>query len=91
MTRLRTAEQQALDDEYTLNVDDDVDGDFAILEQDYEDELTATQALNREIARAAAELAEHIEADSEKDGTAEMPEAENDAIDILPFRKRGAK
>ena len=31
--------------------------DLEILEQDYEDELTATQALNAEIARAAKELA----------------------------------
>ena len=30
--------------------------DYTVLEQDYEDELTATQALNEEIARAAAEL-----------------------------------
>ncbi len=40
-------------DSYTIN--DEVD--LEILEQDYEDELTATQALNIEIERAAAEIA----------------------------------
>ena len=34
--------------------------DYTVLEQDYEDEFTATQALNNEIARAAAEIAESI-------------------------------
>ena len=40
-------------DAYTINSE----ADFEILEQDYEDELTATQALNAEIQRAAEELA----------------------------------
>jgi hypothetical protein len=31
-----------------------------VLEQDYEDEFSATQALNEEIARAAEEIAESI-------------------------------
>ena len=35
--------------------------DYTILSTDYEDELTATQALNQEIERAAAELAERME------------------------------
>ena len=34
--------------------------DYTVLEQDYEDELTATQALNEEIARAAEELTENL-------------------------------
>ena len=40
-------------DSYTIN--DEVD--LEILEQDYEDELTATQALNMDVERAAAEIA----------------------------------
>ena len=44
------------DDEYTLNEEID----FKTLEQDYEDELTATQALNAEMAKAAAELKSDI-------------------------------
>jgi hypothetical protein len=40
-------------DNYTINSE----ADFEILEQDYEDELTATQALNAEIQRAAEQLA----------------------------------
>ena len=35
--------------------------DFEILEQDYEEELTTTHALNAEIEKAAAELAERME------------------------------
>jgi len=46
--------------------------DFKVIEQDYEDEFTATQALNEEIARAAIEL----------DITAQMP-AQNDDISDL--------
>ena len=35
--------------------------DYHILEQDYEDELTATQALNKEIERAALDLAADLD------------------------------
>ena len=59
-------------DEYTV----DQEADFEILEQDYEDEFTATQALKAEIARAAAELAESMDEDLDDPGpddkTAEM-------------------
>ena len=49
------------------------DVDYQILEQDYEDELTATQALNKEIEEAARLLAEQMDG-SEPDGeTREMP------------------
>ena len=70
--------------------------DYEILEQDYEDELTATQALNEEIARAAAELAERMDDEdgdesgetavlpmasvTELDVTAEMPAANSDEV-----------
>ena len=77
-------------DEYTIN--EDV---AEILEQDYEEELTATQALNAEIERAAADLSATLEettlddetsemplADvSELDATAEMPVADDDTVD----------
>ena len=64
----------ATTDAYTINEE----ADFNILEQDYEDELTATQALSAEIERAAAALARDSEDDHSDDGsetgvTAEMP------------------
>jgi len=46
--------------------------DYKVVEQDFEDEMTATQTLNAEIARAAAEL----------DITAQMP-AQNDEFSDL--------
>ncbi|MDJ0916908.1 MAG: LysM peptidoglycan-binding domain-containing protein [Woeseiaceae bacterium] len=73
------------DGSYTMN--DEVDYD--ILEQDYQDELSATQALNLEIEKAAQELTKRLEDDDtsstgiqiaaveELDITAEMP-AKND-------------
>ncbi|MGI9222512.1 MAG: type IV pilus assembly protein FimV [Woeseiaceae bacterium] len=59
--------------------------DYTVLEQDYEDELTATQALNEEIARAAEELADNMSGEGDismasvaaLDVTAEIP-ANND-------------
>jgi hypothetical protein len=69
----------------TLNTDGGMDGDtseqplnkevdYTILEQDYEDELTATQALNKEIEEAARALVERMD-DMDVSGgeTAEMP------------------
>ena len=71
--------------------------DYQVIEQDYEEELTATQALNVEIARAAADLAGRIHGDAadgdettalplasvtELDVTAQMP-AQNDEISDL--------
>ncbi|MEO1203409.1 MAG: hypothetical protein AAFX10_11925 [Pseudomonadota bacterium] len=44
-------------DGYTISQE----ADYALIEQDYEDELSATQALNAEIERAAAELAESMD------------------------------
>ena len=44
--------QTLISDVYTINDEVDID----MLEQDYEDELTATQALNAEIEKAASEL-----------------------------------
>jgi hypothetical protein len=55
--------------EYTLNKE----VDYHILEQDYEDELTATQALNKEIEEAARALAEQMDEAEAGDATREMP------------------
>ena len=72
-------------DSYTIKRD----VDFEILEQDYEDEMTATQALNEEIRRAAADLdADKVLAeDNDADLTEAMPLAtvvEIDATAQLP-------
>jgi len=59
-----------------------------VLEQDYEDELTATQALNEEIIRAAAELVAAQKSkvqpddDATDDATTEMPRATVTELDI---------
>jgi hypothetical protein len=62
---------------------------FDILEQDYEDELTATQALNQEIERAAAELATDLDETVDEEETSALPHApvgEPDATAELPTR-----
>ena len=67
--------------EYTL----DQEIDYQILEQDYEEELTATQALNMEIEKAAAELVGKLKDSGGRTGgddkTAEMPLATVTEID----------
>ena len=55
--------------------------DYDILERDYEEELTATQALNLEIERAAAELNENLGGTSADDATEAMPLATVTEID----------
>lgn len=80
------------DDEYTLN--DAIDYD--ILEQDYQDELTATQALNMEIEKAARELNDRLMEDeddattnvqisdiAELDVTAEVPAPNEETLSDL--------
>ena len=49
------------DDDGSYTVNDEVDYDM--LEQDYQDELSATQALNLEIEKAAQELSDRLEQD----------------------------
>ena len=58
--------------------------DYHVLEQDYEDEFTATQALNEEITRAAAELAERLDSDGSRDDdlTAALPLATVTELDV---------
>ncbi|MDJ0793953.1 MAG: hypothetical protein QNI98_06860 [Woeseiaceae bacterium] len=65
-------------DNYTISKEVDYD----ILEQDYEEELSATQALNQEIARAAAELADNLDEPEDDDVTSEMPMASVTELDV---------
>ena len=51
--------------------------DYAILEQDYEEELTATQALNREIEEAARELQKNLGEIDEADDPSQVSMAED--------------
>jgi hypothetical protein len=64
-------------DEYTLSQE----ADYKILEQDYEDELTATQRLNEEILRAAEDLASNLGEDGAGD-TREMSTANVYELDL---------
>jgi hypothetical protein len=56
--------------------------DYTVIEQDYEDEMTATQTLNAEIARAASELAERMESSSDDNETTALPLATVTELDI---------
>ncbi len=76
--------RHSISDNYTISNE----VDFDILEQDYEEEMTATQALNLEIARAAADLKATL--DGADDPTAEMPLAtvtEIDATAEMPVQE----
>ncbi len=83
---IATVDETLISSNYTINKE----VDFEVLEQDYEDELTATQALNQEIAKAAADLALQTDETAamplatvtELDITAQMP-AQNDEISDL--------
>ncbi|MGH8195421.1 MAG: type IV pilus assembly protein FimV [Woeseiaceae bacterium] len=58
------------------------DGDFSILEQDYEDELTATQAFNAELAAAAQNLSRERHAGADDSAEPELPTVESVALDM---------
>jgi hypothetical protein len=58
-------DETLITDDYTVSQE----VDYKILEQDYEDEMTATQVLNAEIARAAEEMAAGMDADAKDDST----------------------
>jgi hypothetical protein len=75
--QMDTDDGTLITNEYTLSQE----VDYKILEQDYEDEMTATQALNLEIAKAAAELTEKLDEDR-GDATAEMPLATVTELDV---------
>ena len=66
---LETSDETLITGDYTVSHE----VDYKVLEQDYEDELTATQALNSEITRAAAELAARMDEEfGDSENTAEM-------------------
>jgi hypothetical protein len=67
-------EDDTVSEEYTLNKE----VDYRVLEQDYEDELTATQALNAEIARAAHALSKQFGKDEMGDT---LTDTMNDEVD----------
>ena len=78
---LGAIEVDAVSEEYTL----DKDTDYKILEQDYEDELTATQALNAEIARAARALSKQFGKDEMGDTLTDTMNDEVNATAAAPF------
>ena len=85
-------EEPLVEDGYTLSKEID----YQILEQDYEDELTATQALNREIERAAAELVadvgDEVTVESETfdgDETAALPLTNVTELDVTASMRAG--
>ena len=76
--KVGTDDEALISDNYTISKEVDYD----ILEQDYQEELTATQALNAEIARAAAELADDMDETVIDEETSEMPLATVTEIDV---------
>jgi hypothetical protein len=80
---IESGDETLISDDYTISKEVEYD----ILEQDYQDEMTATQALNLEIARAAADLKATL--DEAGDATAEMPLATVTELDVtaeMPVR-----
>ncbi len=74
-----TGDETLISGDYTISKEVDYD----ILQQDYEDELTATQALNIEIEKAAAEIADRMEKEENAaDMTSELPLATVTEIDV---------
>ncbi len=79
VVQIKSIDETMATDSYTINDE----ADIRKLEQDYEDEFTATQALNKEIERAAAEIAEKMERDAEdSDATSALPLASVTELDI---------
>jgi hypothetical protein len=76
---LETSDETLITDDYTVSHE----VDYKVLEQDYEDEFTATQALNNEIVRAAAELAARMDEEfGDQEDTSEISMASVTALDI---------
>lgn len=78
-----TDDETLVSGDYTVSSEPD----YTVLEQDYEDEMSATQKLNEEIARAATQLSDSMEAEdtgtsiaeiAALDVTAEMPANDDD-------------
>ena len=76
--QLDSGDETLITDDYTVSQE----VDYKILEQDYEDEMTATQRLNSEIAKAAEDLAMRMDEDLDGGDTEEMPLATVHELDI---------
>lgn len=77
--QVETSDDTLITGDYTVSHE----VDYKVLEQDYEDELTATQALNIEISRAAAELAENMDNQAgDEEETKNMTLASVTALDV---------
>ncbi len=72
------SDETLISDNYTISKE----VDYNVLEQDYEDELTATQALNEEISRAAAELSSTLDETVSDDETSALPLATVTELDV---------
>lgn len=82
--RVDVGDDTLITGDYTLSQE----VDYKVLEQDYEDEMTATQALNAEIKKAAEDLAASLdEADLDENVTAEMPLATVHELDVTSQMK----
>jgi len=73
-----SADETLISDNYTISKEVDYD----ILEQDYQEELSATQALNEEISRAAAELSRNLDDTVGDDETSALPLATVTELDV---------
>ena len=76
--QIESNDETLITDDYTVSQE----VDYKILEQDYEDEMTATQKLNSEIAKAAEELASRMDDDLDGGDTEEMPLATVHELDV---------
>ena len=77
--QVESSDGTLITDDYTVSHE----VDYKVLEQDYEDEFTATQALSDEIARAAEELATRMDVECDDDEeTKEMSLASVTALDV---------
>jgi hypothetical protein len=76
---VETSNEKLITGDYTLNHE----VDYKVLEQDYEDEFTASQVLNDEISRVAAQLATRMdEAFGDEEDTMEMSLASVTTLDV---------
>jgi hypothetical protein len=73
-----SVDETLISDNYTISKEVDYD----ILEQDYEEEMTATQALNEEISRAAAELSRTLDESVSDEETSAQPLATVTELDV---------
>ena len=74
-----SGDESMISNDYTVSQEVEYD----ILEQDYEDEMTATQALNKEVESAAAEVvAGMTTGEGPDDDTSEMPLASVTELDV---------